>query len=232
MTDNINHIIEKYWAGESTLEEESQLQSYLASDTVASEHLELVPLFEHFADSKKVSAQQSFDIRTVLNSTYEGIDSTLEKYWAGNTSLGDEEKLKAYFSSDQVRSEHQEFVPLFSYFREQEALSTTKELDMTFLGETKTIDISRNKKSETKVRRMFPRLATIAASVMLMFAATFAFFNSVDSNDQDLVSAQETEEALQTTMEALAFLGHNYDKGAEPMKHLKQLEKTNIFKFN
>lgn len=232
MTDNINHIIEKYWAGESTLEEESQLQSYLLSDKVASEHMELVPLFRQFAETKVTGMKHTFDMAALLDSVYADADNLVEKYLDGSSTLGEEEKLKAYFSSGQVKAEHKDLIPLFSYFRKQEEISSAGDLDMSFLEEKKTIDINRNQEQEVKVRRMFPRIATIAASLLLMFAATFAFFDGVNTDDQNLASAQETEEALQTTMEALAFLGQNYDKGANPMKHLKQLEKTSIFKFN
>ena len=45
----INELLEKYWEGESSLEQERVLREYFASDKVAEEHLQYAPLFSFFA---------------------------------------------------------------------------------------------------------------------------------------------------------------------------------------
>ncbi len=44
------------------------------------------------------------------------IDNLLEKYFNGETSLGEEQHLKAYFTSGEVAENHRMFVPLFRQF--------------------------------------------------------------------------------------------------------------------
>ncbi len=51
---NIDHLLDKYWEAETTLEEEQTLRSYFSSDMVALEHQELIPLFNTFTIEKEV----------------------------------------------------------------------------------------------------------------------------------------------------------------------------------
>ncbi len=238
MINNINNILAKYWEGQSSLEEEAQLRSYFLSNEVAEEHKEYVPLFQFYA-SESQHVSKSYTGSSLLAEVTVGIDRLVDKYLAGETDLGEEEKLKAYFASEKVKPEHLDLVPLFGFFKEQEGQIMTKELNMDFLessSEDKVPNleqpkVEQPKVEQPKVRRMFPKVAAIAASFAVLAMFTFGYFQGSNSNTQVLAEA-EKEEALAMTMEALAYLGHNYDKGANPMKHFKQLEKTNIFKFN
>ncbi len=59
---NYDSIIEKYWNGESSLEEEQQLSAYLLSGQVAEEHTELIPLFQLFKEQSKVKLELDLDL--------------------------------------------------------------------------------------------------------------------------------------------------------------------------
>ncbi len=48
MTNNIEHIITKFWAGETNLDEENQLRSYLASGKIDASHKDYTALFQYF----------------------------------------------------------------------------------------------------------------------------------------------------------------------------------------
>lgn len=52
--DNINHLLEKYFEGETSLAEEAQLQDYFASADVAPELEHYRPLFGYFAGSRDI----------------------------------------------------------------------------------------------------------------------------------------------------------------------------------
>ncbi|MGC3978972.1 MAG: hypothetical protein QM751_12550 [Paludibacteraceae bacterium] len=45
------------------------------------------------------------------------IDELLEKYIAGTTSLPEEKELKTYFNSNEVKTEHKRYLPLFMAFQ-------------------------------------------------------------------------------------------------------------------
>lgn len=50
------------------------------------------------------------------------IESLLEKYWEGETSLEEERLLKAYFASGEVDAALRQFAPMFQVFREEKAV--------------------------------------------------------------------------------------------------------------
>lgn len=237
MIKNIEHIITKFWAGETSLEEEQQLQSYLNSENVDLAHRELVPLFEFYNQGKEATYKGELTFSSMQQKAKSKADRLLEKYFQGETTLAEEEQLKFYFSGDDIDSKHSEYASLFQFFSEQENVKSRKALDMSFLDKKEETIIreftpaTKELKSKPKTRRLFPRIAVAAASFLVLTMFSLNYFDQTSGTNQDLAEA-EAQEALETTMEALAYLGHNYDKGADPMKHMKQLEKTNIFKFN
>ena len=150
----------------------------------------------------------------------------IEKYWAGESSLEEEQIIRDYLASDKVSSEHQDLVPLFSLFQQQGHVTLTKDIDRRlFINQD-------NDHQETKVRRLWPRMAAVAASLAILMVATFTYIQKNETTTVQYAEIENAEEALEITMEALAYLGHNYDKGTSSIKHLKQLEKTNVFSFN
>ncbi len=229
MRENIEHIIELYWSGESSLEQEQKLRKYLASKEVMPEHADMVPLFSFYKEQQTI-ASKAIDLSFLATASSE-MDVLVEKYWGGEASLDEEKTIQAYMISGAVAAHHEDLVPLFAFFESQETVFMEKALDMSFMDETeaKTIQFpSQNK--EHKVRRLFPKIAAIAASLALLMMVTFSYMDT--ASNTSVAEVQDADEALELTMEALAFLGHKYDKGANPMKHIKQLEKTSIFNFN
>ena len=61
MDSNIEKLLDKYWAAETSLEEEGELKSLLAESKGAEEHEELVGLFDHFESEKEVALGDDFD---------------------------------------------------------------------------------------------------------------------------------------------------------------------------
>ena len=230
MTNNIEHIITKFWAGESNLDEENQLRSYLASGKIDASHKDYTALFQYFNLEKSRGYKGELTLDSLQNKVKARASELLQKYFEGETTLADEESLKFYFSSEDISDEHKEYAPLFQFFIEQEHITDAKAIDTSFTAGPKTRTLApKVQKTETKTRRLLPRVAVVAASLALLMTFTFGYFQGV--SEQEMAEA-EAKEALETTMEALAYLGHNYDKGTNPMKHMKQLEKTNIFNFN
>lgn len=241
MYQKIDHIIEKYWAGESSLEEESLIAAYLESDELKDGHKDLIPLFAFSQTSAELSIPTPIDVSKVISMAEAhnfNIDEILEKYWTGESSLQEEQALRRYVLSDEVSETHRFLVPIFSYYHSEKKIKALKELHGGELvkQESKTIQLNPAQKSAPekqapKVRRLFPRVATVAATVTALLMATFMIFQNPADNSRTYVNANEADEALEVTMEALAFLSNKYEKGSAPMKHIKQLEKTNVFNF-
>jgi hypothetical protein len=55
MIENINEILEKYWEGETSVEEEKILKQYFTSETVAEEHQTFAPLFRYFDHQEQIT---------------------------------------------------------------------------------------------------------------------------------------------------------------------------------
>ena len=57
MNRNINQLLEKYWGGETTLQEEKDIKAYFASGNIAEEHKEYAPMFSLFS----IQREDSYD---------------------------------------------------------------------------------------------------------------------------------------------------------------------------
>lgn len=55
---DIDNILEKYFEGETSLEEERLLKSYFQSKDIASEHLIYAPIFQHLSNEQTEIAEQ------------------------------------------------------------------------------------------------------------------------------------------------------------------------------
>ena len=51
--NNIKQILEKYWEGETSLQEENLLHEYFNSDDVVEELKDVQPMFQYFKEEQK-----------------------------------------------------------------------------------------------------------------------------------------------------------------------------------
>ncbi|MCB0666584.1 MAG: hypothetical protein KDC80_12200 [Saprospiraceae bacterium] len=56
--NKIRALLEKYWEGETSLEEEKDLRSYFASSQVAEEFVPYIPLFAFFDEEKHIQMER------------------------------------------------------------------------------------------------------------------------------------------------------------------------------
>lgn len=150
----------------------------------------------------------------------------ISKYWDGESSLEEEQSLRTYLMSGEVSDEHTDLVPMFQMFEDQSSIVMDRELNMDTITGVRTLDLNKR-----RTRYMFPKVALVAASMALLLMFTVGSFNNTQSKSYVNNDSLEQQEAYEITKEALAFLGNKYEKGSDPMKHLKELEKTNIFSF-
>lgn len=59
----VNELLEKYFEGESTLQEEAMLSKYFNQNEVAAELKEYQPLFQYFEEEKAVQLSDNFESR-------------------------------------------------------------------------------------------------------------------------------------------------------------------------
>ncbi len=149
------------------------------------------------------------------------ISNLLEKYWDGESTLQEENKLRDYFSGD-VADEHKKFIPMFRMFS---------------AAKVESMDAPLKLEKKDNIRSLFNR-RVIGIAASLIFLASVVTFNLyepaslVDVNYHgQKVEITEEEEALEMTMEALAFLGAKWEKSSQTInKNVRKMEKVSILK--
>lgn len=140
------------------------------------------------------------------------IKELLDRYWEGETSLKEEQLLRTYFNSNQVAKELEPFRPLFVYYKEQKAKTTTQSFEKL--------------KRKPVVHRLLPTWFTVAASVLiLLMAGTFCYVNQTNSNpsvfatDETLKDTYEDpEKAYKEAKAALFLISKGLNKGMKKTK--------------
>ncbi|WP_425075866.1 hypothetical protein [Psychroserpens sp. S379A] len=156
----------------------------------------------------------------VLNS----IEKLLEKYDNGETTLQEEQQLKAYFAQDNVAPHLESYRVMFQYF------NTTKQ-------ELYTKDVP----LKPKKNNMYQWISVAAVAVLMLGIIIPNTFGNQPLTPNDLTP--EEREMYYQTKEALAMLGSNFNKGtssfsalnlasesfnvgAEKASHISQLANT------
>jgi len=225
--ENIKILLDKYWTGESSLEEEKMIYAYFKSGTIDPDLIEFAPLFGYFNSEKDTNIDISADVLGIIGNrgtnfktTDTGIDFLLEKYWEGESSLEDEQILHLYFNQTDTAPHHKELVPYFKYLKQEKAIS---------IDVTEAVMHKINKMpSKTKVVQIeWRRIISIAASIALFLSVSLAVFQYQQLKKSEWVEMdtyQTPEEALEQTKAALAYLSSRMNRGTD--KALDGLIKT------
>lgn len=164
------------------------------------------------------------------------MNTIIDKYFQGETTLVEEQELRTYMLSDEVHEDHEELRPLFSYFHEESQLGKDFEPDLSF-----------TRGSGGKIRFMLPRILAVAASVILLFTVANIWMG-VESDTvykNKYTEVEDPREGLSIALETLGFASHTLDNAIQPVSHLKELpdaiqpvshlkelKRTAVFDFN
>ncbi|WP_026753510.1 hypothetical protein [Sediminibacter sp. Hel_I_10] len=158
------------------------------------------------------------------------IEKLLEKYDLGETSLSEEQQLKAYFSQGNVPAHLESYKVMFQYF------DTTKE---EMYIKAISIEPAGSKQKKSRIYQWI----SIAAVAVLMLGILIPNMMG-DQPARTLAGlSQEERETYDKTKEALSMLSSNFNdaassvgslslvstnfnKGAEQVMHVKEFSKT------
>ena len=138
------------------------------------------------------------------------IETLLEKYFEGETTITEENELKTYFSSTTVAPHLKQYQALFGYY--------ISERNQSF--ETELVVPKRRTSQITWI--------SIAASIVVLLGVgiyTFNNTNNVKSN-QELGTYDNPEEAFIQTQKALAMLSNNVNVGIGSIQYIENYENT------
>ena len=147
------------------------------------------------------------------------IETLIEKYFEGETSIAEENELKKYFSSSDVAQHLEQYQPIFGYFSQAKS--------QLFAQEISVLPKSGDKK------RNVVWLSIAASIVVLLSIGTFTFFKHDKANaNEDLGTYKSPELALQETQKALAMLSNQVNVGVESVQYIEEFNnsKSIIFK--
>lgn len=143
------------------------------------------------------------------------IETLIEKYFQGESSIAEENELNKYFSSRDVEAHLEQYQPIFGYFSQARAQRFEQEIVL-------------------KSKRHTAMWLSIAASIVVLLSiGTFTYFNNDKaSTSQDLGTYKSPELALQETQKALAMLSNHVNTGLESVQYIEEFNnsKSLIFK--
>jgi len=137
------------------------------------------------------------------------IELLIEKYFEGETTIAEENELKAYFSSSNVAPHLQHYQELFGYFvqaKEQKYLQ---------------------KEPFFKIKRNVTWLSVAASVVVLLSIGAYSYWSTIPvKTTTELGTYEDPEEAFEATQKALAMLSNHVNKGVEGLQYIKVYEDT------
>jgi len=138
------------------------------------------------------------------------IESLLDKYFDGETTLAQERELQDYFSSPDVAQHLEQYRSMFGYF--------AKEKDQRFNG---TLPL------EPRKRNVVAWLSVAASVAVLLGIGTFAY-NNLESQaaPEELGTYDNPELAMKETQKALDLLSGHFNKGVESVSYINEYEQS------
>jgi hypothetical protein len=143
------------------------------------------------------------------------IETILDKYFQGETSISEEKELKIYFSSSDVEHHLEQYKPLFGYFSE----AAVQEFKQTIPLPSKKHNV---------------KWLSIAASVVVLLGiSTFTYLHQPEESS-DLGTYESPEAAFEATQKALSLLSENVNVGIQSVSYINEFQNSKelIFKIN
>lgn len=143
------------------------------------------------------------------------MNELLHKYWEGQSSLEEEQKLIAYFKSEAVAPEHEVYRSIFNAFEEE---SEMKE-DLDFDAFAK-LTPEENPKDQSKIKVL--KGLGIAAGFAALIAVGSNYIGATKTNT-DLGTYEDPKEAYYATVEALQLVSSKFNNGRKNLKPLTEI---------
>jgi len=140
----------------------------------------------------------------------ESIESLLDKYWKGNTTLDEEKIIKEHYAnqSGTEKSEHEKSELLNGYFEEIE-----RRKEMKYRGPVPGFSISFNRK-----------WLSLAATIILGIAAGLITLQQNRERDPYLVD--DPEKALEIVRNTFQMISNNLDEGKKYSAEINKINRT------
>lgn len=134
------------------------------------------------------------------------IEQLLEKYDNAETSLKEEQELKAYFSKGEVASHLEVYKPLFNSFVDNETEQFTKSLPL---------------KANSNSSYKWLAIAAVAVVLVSLF-----FINPFKTSTDDYVMTAQEEVDYKNAKQALGLIASHYKKGVSQVSYINVINQA------
>ncbi len=151
------------------------------------------------------------------------VERLLEKYWQTETTLEEEEKLRAFFATGEVPAQLKGAADLFAFFQAEKNKTLAQNFEGTVTKQLKT-------RQGGKLVSMigFGNMARIAAGIAVVVAATFLIREEIRKNYSQ--EAQDTytdpQLAFEETKRALQMISNSFGKAKKEASKLQMLNEA------
>lgn len=223
---NINSLLDKYWQATTTPQEDQTLREYFNGHHVHEDHLEYQDLFVEYTELNDIVAPEGLFVPPSF-AIEPDIPTLLDKYWAGETTVGEQDELITYFTTQEVDKELTKYAPLFAELKESRDIRTPEGL----------IKSPQSNKKEAKIISLSSRIKRYAAVAVLALGSIFLIKQTVGFNNtakpmaSNYTEVEDPELALEYTKQAFALLAKNYNKGSNQLtNNIGSVKEIKIFK--
>jgi hypothetical protein len=154
------------------------------------------------------------------------IEELLEKYWNAETTLEQEQELRAFFQSNNVPENLSEAAMLFRYFETEKS----KKLNENFDADV-TKKLKQRQGGKIVPMTNWFRIARVAAGIVVVVAAVYLVGQEVRKRNPNEVADTESDPklAFEETKKALLMISKNFHKAqkeASMINLLNEAEQT------
>ncbi|MDA3823435.1 MAG: hypothetical protein PF450_12610 [Bacteroidales bacterium] len=150
------------------------------------------------------------------------IENTLEKFYAGNSSLAEEKELEVFFKQESVPEHLKQDQELFFSMA-----ASSEDVDIPLDLKEKIIEsLDQAEKSESRVRRInLYSISGLAAGLLIILSVYLGFIreNSLDVADQYAI--EDPDLAYLEAKRALEFISVYWNNGSSELQNLEQVNK-------
>jgi hypothetical protein len=151
------------------------------------------------------------------------INALLEKYWNCETSLEEEQQLKAYFRGKEIPEQLKETAVLFQYFDDHKKKDLT---DSTFDHEV----LKKVKTPQGKIMKLMYNSMRIAAGIAVLVVAFFLVRNEIRKTSPPPVAQEDTIDdpklAFEETKKALLMISKSFGSAQNKAKKINMFNEA------
>lgn len=152
------------------------------------------------------------------------IETLLEKYWKCESTLEEEQELRAFFKGSVIPEQVKNATDLFRYFNEQRSQAVAPSFDEQLKHKMNTAKLG------GKVVKMMFNYARIAAGVVVVIAASYFVRQEIKKTHPDEVvdTYSDPKLAFEETKKALRMISKGFGKAQRETSKIKMFKEAEL----